>query len=200
MLLGCSVLNLFDNELIIPVEFTTPQEIYIRHVDKDGNLLNISNDSEIKISSDNTKSVINNSGEKTIKRSDKTEVKYQEYYKIYLGEKLQVSRSLTMASNGKMYKYKNAIVSSAKTATDAANNDDINKNSNKKQILLLKLVEILMIKRLQLLHLFMMKLMYLDILQLMIIMIHLQEIFILNFLQTIIVVNVFKNIHLQTKI
>lgn len=129
---GQTIMNLYDNQLIIPTELTTPQEIYIRHVDKDGNLLNISNDSEIKISSDNTKSVINNSGEKTIKRSDKTEVKYQEYYKIYLGEKLQVSRSLTMASNGKMYKYKNAIVSSAKTATDAANNDDINKNSNKK--------------------------------------------------------------------
>lgn len=129
---GQSAINLFDNTLVIPTEFYTPQEVYIRHVDKDGNLLNISNDSEIKISSDNTKSVINNSGEKTIKRSDKTEVKYQEYYKIYLGEKLQVSRSLTMASNGKMYKYKNAIVSSAKTATDAANNDDINKNSNKK--------------------------------------------------------------------
>lgn len=129
---GQTIMNLYDNQLIIPTELTTPQEVYIRHVDKDGNLLNISNDSEIKISSDNTKSVINNSGEKTIKRSDKTEVKYQEYYKIYLGEKLQVSRSLTMASNGKMYKYKNAIVSSAKTATDAANNDDINKNSNKK--------------------------------------------------------------------
>lgn len=130
--IGQTIMNLYDNQLIIPAELTTPQEVYIRHVDKDGNLLNISNDSEIKISSDNTKSVINNSGEKTIKRSDKTEVKYQEYYKIYLGEKLQVSRSLTMASNGKMYKYKNAIVSSAKTATDAANNDDINKNSNKK--------------------------------------------------------------------
>lgn len=129
---GKSAMNLFDNTLILPNEFFTPQEVYIRHVDSKGNLLNIANSSEIKVSTDNTKSVINNSGEKTIKRSDKTEVKYQEYYKIYLGEKLQVSRSLTMASNGKMYKYKNAIVSSAKTATDAANNDDINKNSNKK--------------------------------------------------------------------
>lgn len=127
---GKSAMNLFDNTLIIPTEFYTPQEIYIRHVDSKGNLLNIANSSEIKVSSDGKQSIIDNSGKKTVKKSDKTSVEYQEYYKINLGEKLQVSRSLTMASNGKMYKYKNAIVSSDKTATAAANNDNINKNSN----------------------------------------------------------------------
>lgn len=83
---GKSAMNLFDNTLILPNEFYTPQEVYIRHVDSKGNLLDIANSSEIKVSSNNTKSVINNSGKKTIKRSDKTEVKYQEYYKINLGE------------------------------------------------------------------------------------------------------------------
>lgn len=129
---GKSAMNLFDNTLILPNEFFSPQEVYIRHVDSKGNLLNIANSSEIKVSTDGKQDIINNSGKKTVKKSDKTNVEYQEYYKINLGEKLQVSRSLTMASNGKIYKYKNAIVSSAKTATDAANNDDINKNSNKK--------------------------------------------------------------------
>lgn len=128
-----SVLNLYDNKLYLPDEMSTPQEIYIRHVDSKGNLLDIANSSEIKVTSDGKQSIINNSGKKTVKKSDKTNVEYQEYYKINLGEKLQVSRSLTMASNGKMYKYKNAIVSSAKTATDAVNNDNINKNSNIKK-------------------------------------------------------------------
>lgn len=127
-----SVLNLYDNKLYLPDEMSTPQEIYIRHVDSKGNLLDIANSSEIKVTSDGKQSIINNSGKKTVKKSDKTNVEYQEYYKINLGEKLQVSRSLTMASNGKMYKYKNAIVSSAKTAKAAADNDNINKNSNKK--------------------------------------------------------------------
>ena len=129
---GKSAMNLFDNTLIIPTEFYTPQEVYIRHVDSKGNLLNIANSAEIKVTSDGKQSIIDNSGRKTVNKSNGTPAVYQEYYKINLGEKLQVSRSLTMASNGKMYKYKNAIVSSAKTATDAANNDDINKNSNKK--------------------------------------------------------------------
>lgn len=129
---GQSAINLFDNILVLPTEFYTPQEVYIRHVDSKGNLLDIANSSEIKVTSDGKQSIINNSGKKTVKKSDKTNVEYQEYYKINLGEKLQVSRSLTMASNGKMYKYKNAIVSSAKTAKAAADNDNINKNSNKK--------------------------------------------------------------------
>lgn len=129
---GKSAMNLFDNTLILSNEFYTPQEVYIRHVDSKGNLLDIANSSEIKVTSDGKQSIINNSGKKTVKKSDKTNVEYQEYYKINLGEKLQVSRSLTMASNGKIYKYKNAIVSSAKTAKAAADNDNINKNSNKK--------------------------------------------------------------------
>ena len=129
---GKSAMNLFDNILVLGLEFFSPQEVYIRHVDSKGNLLDIANSSEIKVTSDGKQSIINNSGKKTVKKSDKTNVEYQEYYKINLGEKLQVSRSLTMASNGKMYKYKNAIVSSAKTAKAAADNDNINKNSNKK--------------------------------------------------------------------
>lgn len=129
---GKSAMNLFDNTLILSNEFYTPQEVYIRHVDSKGNLLDIANSSEIKVTSEGKQSIINNSGKKTVKKSDKTNVEYQEYYRINLGEKLQVSRSLTMASNGKMYKYKNAIVSSAKTAKAAADNDNINKNSNKK--------------------------------------------------------------------
>lgn len=129
---GKSAMNLFDNTLILSNEFYTPQEVYIRHVDSKGNLLDIANSSEIKVTSEGKQSIINNSGKKTVKKSDKTNVEYQEYYRINLGEKLQVSRSLTMASNGKIYKYKNAIVSSAKTAKAAADNDNINKNSNKK--------------------------------------------------------------------
>lgn len=119
---GKTALNLFDNQLYIPNEFFAPQEIYIRHVDEEGNLINIANSAEVLISSDNNQS---------IKYSEESKKNgYQEYYKIYLGEKLRVSRSLTMAVNGKMYKYKKAIVSTAKTFDEAKANDNINLNSN----------------------------------------------------------------------
>lgn len=118
---GQSVLNLFDNELVLPEEFLSPKEVYIKHVDTKGNLINIANSSEIKISNGN-ESIIKNGGEKTI-----GENKYQEYYKINLSDKLRVSRSLTIATDGTLYSYDHAVISSGKDAKTADKN---NKNSN----------------------------------------------------------------------
>lgn len=124
---GQTAINLFDNTLIIPDEFNAPQEIYIRHVDEKGNLINIANSAEV---------LINSSGDEKIKNNGETANKhteYQEYYKINLGERMRVSRSLTMAVNGKMYKYKTNIVSTGKTFADAQKNDNIKINTNTKK-------------------------------------------------------------------
>ena len=122
---GTSALNLFDNELVLPEEYTSPREVYIRHVDKKGNLLNIANSSEIKISNGN-ESIIKNGGGKTIGGK-----KYQEYYKINLSDTLKVSRSLTMATNGKLYSYDYAQVSTGGTAKDAAKHDTLDGKGSK---------------------------------------------------------------------
>ena len=122
---GASNLNLYDNKIIIPEEFNQPREVYIRHVDKKGNLLNIANSSEIKISNGN-ESIIKNGGGKTIGGK-----KYQEYYKINLSDTLKVSRSLTMATNGKLYSYDYAQVSTAGTAKDAAKYDTLDGKGSK---------------------------------------------------------------------
>lgn len=122
---GKSLLNLFDNELVLPEEYTSPREVYIRHVDKKGNLLNIANSSEIKISNGN-ESIIKNGGGKTIGGK-----KYQEYYKINLSDTLKVSRSLTMATNGKLYSYDYAQVSTGGTAKDAAKHDTLDGKGSK---------------------------------------------------------------------
>ena len=121
---GQTAINLFDNTLIIPDEFNEPQDIYIRHVDEKGNLINIANSAEVLINSSGSEKIKNN-GEDT---NDHTE--YQEYYKIYLGERMRVSRSLTMTVNGKMYKYKKAIVSTAKDFESAKIYDNIKTNNN----------------------------------------------------------------------
>lgn len=121
---GKTALNLFDNQLYISNEFLAPQDIYIRHVDEKGNLINIANSAEV---------LINSSGDEKIKNNGETANKhteYQEYYKINLGERMRVSRSLTMAVNGKMYKYKNAIVSTAKDFASAKTLDNIKTNNN----------------------------------------------------------------------
>lgn len=118
---GESILNLFDNKIILPEEYSSPKEVYIKHVDTKGNLINIANSSEIKISNGN-ESIIKNGGEKTI-----GENKYQEYYKINLSDKLRVSRSLTIATDGTLYSYDHAVISSGKDAKTADKN---NKNSN----------------------------------------------------------------------
>lgn len=119
---GGSIMNLYDNKIIIPAEFLSPKEVYIKHVDKKGNLINIANSSEIKISNGN-ESIIKNGGGKTI-----GEKKYQEYYKINLSDKLRVSRSLTIATDGTLYSYDHAVISSGK---DAKTVDKINEKSNK---------------------------------------------------------------------
>lgn len=119
---GGSIINLYDNKIIIPEEFLSPKEVYIKHVDKKGNLINIANSSEIKISNGN-ESIIKNGGGKTI-----GEKKYQEYYKINLSDKLRVSRSLTIATDGTLYSYDHAVISSGK---DAKTVDKINEKSNK---------------------------------------------------------------------
>ena len=96
---GQSIANLYDNILEIPVERSEPQEVYVRHIDEDGNLINIENPSEVLIQS----------GKESILRNQKngeTPNGYQEYYSFNLGDRLKVSRSLTMAVNGKVYKYK----------------------------------------------------------------------------------------------
>ena len=120
---GKTALNLFDNQLYLATEFLQPKEIYKRHVDEKGNLLNIANASEVLVNS-NGESIKNN-GE-----NENSHMEYQEYYKINLGENLRVSRSLKMAENGKLYKYKKAIVSTGKTFNDAKKNDDIKLNNN----------------------------------------------------------------------
>lgn len=122
---GNSIINEYDNELVLPEEFNQPREVYIRHVDKKGNLLNIANSSEIKISNGN-ESIIKNGGGKTIGGK-----KYQEYYKINLSDTLKVSRSLTMATNGKLYSYDYAQVSTAGTAKDAAKYDTLDGKGSK---------------------------------------------------------------------
>lgn len=119
-----SIINLYDNKLVLPDEMLVPQDIYIRHVDEKGNLINIENSAEV---------LINSSGDEKIKNNGETANKhteYQEYYKINLGERMRVSRSLTMAVNGKMYKYKNAIVSTAKDFASAKALDNIKTNNN----------------------------------------------------------------------
>lgn len=122
---GKTALNLFDNQLYISNEFLAPQDIYIRHVDEKGNLINIANSAEVLISSD---------GKEIIKDNDvdnnKHQTEYQEYYKINLGDRMRVSRSLTMAVNGKMYKYKKAIVSTATDFASAKALDNIKTNNN----------------------------------------------------------------------
>ena len=121
---GKTALNLFDNQLYISNEFLAPQDIYIRHVDEKGNLINIANSAEVLISSSGSEKIKNN-GEDANKHTE-----YQEYYKINLGEKMRVSRSLTMAVNGKMYKYKKAIVSTATNFASAKALDNIKTNNN----------------------------------------------------------------------
>lgn len=124
---GSSAIDLFDNTIIIPSEAMSPQEVYIRHVDEKGNLINIANSAEVLISSSGDEKIKNN-GETANKHTE-----YQEYYKINLGERMRVSRSLTMAVNGKMYKYKTNIVSTGKTFADAQKNDNIKINTNIKK-------------------------------------------------------------------
>lgn len=118
---GESNLNIYDNKIVLPEEVLSPKEVYIKHVDTKGNLINIANSSEIKISNGN-ESIIKNGGEKTI-----GENKYQEYYKVNLSDKLRVSRSLTIATDGTLYSYDHAVISSGKDAKTADKN---NKNSN----------------------------------------------------------------------
>lgn len=96
---GQSIFNLFDNVVVLPEEEAEPQEVYVRHIDEDGNLINIANPSEVLIQS-GKESILAN------QKNSETPSRYQEYYSFNLGEKLRVSRSLTLASNGKVYKYK----------------------------------------------------------------------------------------------
>lgn len=124
--MGQSIVNLFDNKLVLPSEFTANQQIYVRHVDEKGNLLNIANPSEVLIGSD---------GVETIKLNDTAgnkHTEYQEFYSINLGQRLRVSRALKMAENGKLYKYKYAVITTGKGKfEDVKKNDNINTNSNK---------------------------------------------------------------------
>lgn len=122
-----SIINLYDNKLVLPDEYLDPHEVYVRHVECDANgnivyengnpkLLNIANSQEIKIDSNNKESIINNTSDKIPVNKQNV---YQEYYNISLSDKLKVSRSLTIASNKTMYNYKGYTVSSASTLSDA---------------------------------------------------------------------------------
>lgn len=120
---GTSIVNLYDNLVQLPKIDDTPQEVYIRHVDEKGNLIpNISNTSEVLIDSNNNESIIENMG------SDDSD--YQEYYKISIHEKLRASRSLVIASNSTLYKYKEATMATSKTLSAAKNANSNNTTSS----------------------------------------------------------------------
>lgn len=124
-IVGQSIVNLYDNLVQFP-KINNNQEIYIRHVDEKGNLIDIANSAEVLINSKNKESIKSN-GEDTNEHP-----KYQEYYKIDLNQKLRVSRSLIMASNGKKYTYKKALVSKAETFKKAKELDNKKTNNNVK--------------------------------------------------------------------
>lgn len=118
--IGTSMVNLYDNLVQLPKIDDIAQEVYIRHVDEKGDLIEgIANESEILINSDSKESIISNMGS--------TDSSFQEYYKISIDNKLKVSRSLVIASNSEVYRYKEANMVTAKTLEEAKK---INGNNN----------------------------------------------------------------------
>lgn len=119
---GCSpkdsFLNYYDNILYIPKSAFTNSKVYVRHVDKNGNILD-SNDAEILISNGN-KSVKNNM---TIPDGDKAKGIFSEYYEINSGETLDVSRLLNLVKDGEYYELEGVKTSTANTYDDALKNE-----------------------------------------------------------------------------
>lgn len=113
-----SFLNLYDNKLYIPQSLFTNSKVYVRHVDKNGNILD-SNDAEILISNGN-KSVKNNM---TIPDGDKAKGIFSEYYEINSGETLDVSRLLNLVKDGEYYELEGVKTSTANTYDDALKNE-----------------------------------------------------------------------------
>ena len=126
-----SFLNHYDNILLIPKNVMSDESyVYIRHVNEKGELLNIANNAEVKISGANEETIITNQIFAQTKYIGKT--LFQEYYKISLSDKLRVSRSLKYAQNGKIYHYVDSKISYGKTANEALknNNNSTIKNKN----------------------------------------------------------------------
>ena len=126
-----SFLNHYDNILLIPKNVMSDESyVYIRHVNEKGELLNIANNAEVKISGANEETIITNQISAQTKYIGKT--LFQEYYKISLSDKLRVSRSLKYAQNGKIYHYVDSKISYGKTANEALknNNNSTIKNKN----------------------------------------------------------------------
>ena len=115
---GQTIMNLYDNELVLPKNLTSNHKVYVRHVDKNGNILD-SNDAEILISNGN-KSVKNNM---TIPDGDKAKGIFSEYYEINSGETLDVSRLLNLVKDGEYYELEGVKTSTANTYDDALKNE-----------------------------------------------------------------------------
>lgn len=114
-----SFLNYYDNKLFIPKNVIgVNSKVYVRHVDKNGNILD-SNDDEILISNGN-KSVKNNM---TIPDGDKAKGIFSEYYEINSGETLDVSRLLNLVKDGEYYELEGVKTSTANTYDDALKNE-----------------------------------------------------------------------------
>lgn len=125
-----SFLNHYDNILLIPKNVMSDESyVYIRHVNEKGELLNIANNAEVKISGANEETIITNQISAQTKYIGKT--LFQEYYKISLSDKLRVSRSLKYAQNGKIYHYVDSKISYGKTANEALNNNNNSTIKNK---------------------------------------------------------------------
>lgn len=138
--MGSSAINQFDNILIIPLGDLTPRKVYVRHVDKDGNLLNIANSSQVLVESDGGYSIKGNAGAKD---------GYQEYYEFRINQNMQISKSTQLAVNGMQYSYldvKYAVGSNLddanrkfKNSTNRTNNTMVStKSTNKADVMVVE--------------------------------------------------------------
>lgn len=121
-----SIMSLFDNQLEIKIEDEKPRNVYVRHVDENGNLLKIEDESgNIVNIRNNYAKVTDSSGNSSLLNNTISSTTHSdtanEHYKIDTSQTLTVSRYLNIVENGVQYKYNKVTVARASTYSRALN-------------------------------------------------------------------------------
>lgn len=115
-----SIVNMYDNKLFLPKNVVnTNSKVYVRHIDEKGNDIG-HNDSEVldRGGSGNLEELKNNKFSSNNKHSSV----YPEYYEVDSGDKLIVSRYLTIVDRAKYYELTGVKVSTSTSYEQAHKN------------------------------------------------------------------------------